>query len=72
MDQGYRNLVPPDNTPPLSQALKLLEESRPVFEVAAKMRSAVLQDVAELIAVKHQHIAVLSTICRAWMQCVNG
>ncbi len=54
------------------QALKTLEEARPVFQIAAELRSAVLREVAELLGVKHQHIVVLSTLCRAWMQCVNG
>lgn len=50
----------------------MLEEARPVFQIAAELRSAVLQEAAELIGVKHQHITILSTLCRAWMHCVNG
>ncbi|CAM9347008.1 unnamed protein product [Ectocarpus sp. 12 AP-2014] len=53
-------------------ALKMLEEARPVFQIAAELRSAVLQEAAELIGMKHQHITLLSTLCRAWMNCVNG
>ncbi|CAM9356030.1 unnamed protein product [Ectocarpus sp. 4 AP-2014] len=53
-------------------ALKMLEEARPVFQIAAELRSAVLQEAAELIGMKHQHITILSTLCRAWMNCVNG
>ncbi|CAM9432817.1 unnamed protein product [Ectocarpus fasciculatus] len=53
-------------------ALKMLEEARPVFQIAAELRSAVLQEAAELIGVKHQHITTLSTLCRAWMHCING
>ncbi|CAB1108969.1 unnamed protein product [Ectocarpus sp. CCAP 1310/34] len=53
-------------------ALKMLEEARPVFQIAAELRSAVLQEAVELIGMKHQHIIILSTLCRAWMNCVNG
>lgn len=54
-----------------SQVLKMLEDARPVFQVAAELRSAVLREVAELIGVKHEHIGALSALCRAWMQCIN-
>lgn len=50
----------------------MLEEARPVFQIAAELRSAVLREVAELIGVKHEHIVVLSALCRAWIQCING
>lgn len=55
-----------------SQALKILEEARPVFQIAAELRSAVLREVAELIGVKHEHIVALGALCRAWVQCING
>lgn len=53
------------------QALKVLEEARAAFQVAAELRSVVLQEVTELIGVKHRHIAALSALCRAWIQCIN-
>ncbi|CAN0044393.1 unnamed protein product, partial [Scytosiphon promiscuus] len=52
-------------------ALKTLEEARPVFQIAAEMRSAVLREAADLIAAKHRHMTILSTFCRAWIQCVT-
>lgn len=54
------------------KALKALEDSRSVFEMAAEMDSAVLREVAQLMGVKHNHIMILSAICRAWTQCVAG
>lgn len=50
----------------------MLEEARPVFQIAAELRSAVLREVAELMGVKHEHIGALSALCRAWVQCING
>lgn len=50
----------------------MLEEARPVFQIAAELRSAVLQEVAELMGIKHDHIVALSALCRAWLQCING
>lgn len=54
------------------QCLKILEEARPVFKIGADMRSAVLKDVIDLMGIKYRHIVSLSTICRAWVQCING
>lgn len=54
------------------KALKLLEESRPVFEMATKMGSVALRDVSQLMAVKHKHITLLISLCRAWTQCISG
>lgn len=50
----------------------MLEECRPIFEIAMEMKSVVLQDVAELMGVKHKHIAILITFFRAWAQCIDG
>ncbi|CAM9522341.1 unnamed protein product, partial [Hapterophycus canaliculatus] len=49
-------------------ALKTLEDARPVFQIAAELRSVVLREVAELIGVKHRQMTILSTFCRAWVQ----
>ena len=50
----------------------MLEETRPVFKIGADMRSAVLKDVVDLMGIKYRHIVLLSTICRAWVQCLHG
>lgn len=50
----------------------MLQESRPVFEMAAEMESVVLGEVARLMGAKHKHIAALGAACRAWLCCVNG
>lgn len=56
----------------LVQALKTLEDARPVFQIAAELRSAVLREAAKLVSVKHRQMTILSIFCRAWIQFVTG
>ncbi|CAM9569170.1 unnamed protein product, partial [Chrysoparadoxa australica] len=54
------------------QALKLLDEVKPVMEVAVAMKSKVLDEIPALLGKSLQKVLGLADFCREWQRVLDG